>query len=275
MIVAHHVARLGAREVVAVEQPRDRRAGSRALQEVPQRDPCRAASAPTRDGTARPRSAARGGARPSPRRRRCAPRPRARPGRASRRASGSGPPRSPAAARAKTPRPSCSTRLALPWRSRCALPISPPNASTIAWCPRQTPSVGTPRVAHELDELPRPRPAGAGERTRCVGASARLVSVDRVVPAHDRPRAPSSPKEVREVVRERVVVVDEQDHVRAPPRARSRPRAPRACSGTPGAPPAGSESATIPPPACSSATPSCSTIVRIAMHVSSAPPGSA
>jgi hypothetical protein len=26
-------------------------------------------------------------------------------------------------------------------------PISPPNASTIAWCPRQTPSTGTPSSA--------------------------------------------------------------------------------------------------------------------------------
>ena len=32
---------------------------------------------------------------------------------------------------------------ALPWTSRRAGPTSPPKASTIAWWPRQTPSVGT------------------------------------------------------------------------------------------------------------------------------------
>src|SRR2546423_1646029 len=100
-----------------------------------------------------------------------------------------------------------------------------------------------------------------------------LVGVERIVPLDDDLAAELA-KEVCEVVRERVVVVDEQDH-RVLASANSIAvssaasfRRHSSCSA------AGSESATIPAPACSSATPSCRTIVRIAMQVSSVPSGS-
>src|SRR6266699_5004439 len=78
-------------------------------------------------------------------------------------------------------------------------------------------------------------------------------------------------EEYREVVRERVVVVDEQNQ-RWSASARSIAASTAAsfrrhssCSA------AGSESATIPAPACKYATPSRRRIVLIAMHVSSVP----
>src|SRR3990170_2911662 len=40
-----------------------------------------------------------------------------------------------------TVRPSCRTRLVLPWRSRAACPTVPPNAVPTPWWPRQTPRV--------------------------------------------------------------------------------------------------------------------------------------
>src|SRR5262249_31699322 len=104
--------------------------------------------------------------------------------------------------------------------------------------------------------------------------SRRLVHRDLVVPVHHHLRAELA-EEMSEVVRERVVVVD-QEHLHYPASARSIAvssaaslRRHSSCSA------AGSESATIPAPACRSATPSWSTIVRIAMLASSAPPGSA
>ena len=96
----------------------------------------------------------------------------------------------------------------------------------------------------------------------------RLVRVDLVVAPHDDLLAERA-EQVREVPRERVVVVDEEDHgcsdsarSIAVSSARSLARH-SSCSA------AGSESATIPPPACRCATPSRSQSVRIAMHVSS------
>ena len=68
---------------------------------------------------------------------------------------------------------------------------------------RRMSSIETPGVAG--------RP-GPGEMTRCVGASAlRLVRRDRVV-ADDVHLGAELLEEVREVVGERVVVVDQQDH---------------------------------------------------------------
>ena len=116
-------------------------------------------------------------------------------------------------------------------------------------------------------------PAGAGgddevrrrERFRRVG-------VDRVVPDHRDLRAELS-EQVRQVVGERVVVVDQQNrHYRASARSIAASSAASLfrhswCSA------AGSESTTMPPPACRYARPSRSSTVRIAMQVSSATPG--
>src|SRR5438445_13847851 len=105
------------------------------------------------------------------------------------------------------------------------------------------------------------------------GEPLRLVGVELVIPPHDDVRAERA-EEVREVVRERVVVVDQQDHGAASCSdsassiaASSAPSLARhsSCSA------AGSESATMPPPACRCATPSRSHSVRIAMQVSSSP----
>src|SRR5207247_7699169 len=96
---------------------------------------------------------------------------------------------------------------------------------------------------------------------------------DLVVPAHEHLR-PELLEEVDEVVGERVVVIDQQDHrsasasVIAVSSAASFRRH-SSCSA------AGSESATMPAPACRWATPSRRTTVRIAMHVSRPTPGSA
>src|SRR4051794_26107555 len=132
--------------------------------------------------------------------------------------------------------------------------------------------------AEPPDELDRDararRPAGAGGDDEVRGREPLgLVGVDGVVTADDDLRAELA-EQVREVVGERVVVVDQQDHPRASASSiaissAASLRRHSSCSA------AGSESATIPAPACSSATPSCSTTVRIAMHASSASPGSA
>ena len=120
---------------------------------------------------------------------------------------------------------------------------------------RRGPGVGRPAGARGDDEVGRAEPC-------------RPVGVDRVVAADDHLRAELA-EQVREVVRERVVVVDQQDQ-RCSASARSIAASTAAslrrhssCSA------AGSESATMPAPACRCATPSCNTIVRMAMHVSS------
>ncbi len=118
----------------------------------------------------------------------------------------------------------------------------------------------------------RGRPAGAGgddevRRREPLG----LVRVELVVAQH-RHLDSERPEQVREVVRERVVVVDEE-HAHADSASARSIAASRAaslfrhswCSA------AGSESATIPPPAWRYATPSRRTSVRMAMHVSIAP----
>src|SRR5438045_954147 len=96
-----------------------------------------------------------------------------------------------------------------------------------------------------------------------------LDAVDRqLAVAHRHDLAAELLQEMYEVVRERIVVVDHEDHL-APASATSTAASSAAslfrhswCSA------AGSESATIPPPACRCATPSLSTSVRIAMQVS-------
>ena len=151
--------------------------GVPALQEVARERRARPGSAPTRDGTGRRRPAARGGARPSPRRR-C--------GVAVETSSTSGiarrrervvarPPRTSGQAREEPARRRGARGLALPWTSSRAQPTSPPKTSTIAWWPRQTPSVGI--VGRERarrsprDDARVLRPARARARRR--GATAR------------------------------------------------------------------------------------------------------
>ena len=159
-----------------------------------------------------------------------------------------------------------------------AWPISPPNASTIAWWPRQTPSVGTRGPSSRIDldgDACVVRPPGTGGDDEPVGRE-RLgfLERDRVVPAHDDLGAELL-EQVHEVVGEGVVVVDEENlHAysfsassSAASSAASLARHSR-CSA------AGSESATTPAPAWSRAIPSAITIVRRAMHVSIVPPGS-
>src|SRR3954471_14624986 len=90
----------------------------------------------------------------------------------------------------------------------------------------------------------------------------RSVRVDRVVSPDDDVRTELA-EEVREVVGEAVVVVDQEDHATSSARSIACSSAASlarhsACSA------AGSESATIPAPACRCAIPFASTIVRMA-----------
>ena len=114
---------------------------------------------------------------------------------------------------------------------------------------------------------------GPGETDEVRGSElGGCVGVDLVVAPHDDLSAELL-QQVREVVRKRVVVVDEQDlHRAASARLRAVSSAASlrrhsSCSAW------GLESATIPAPAWRYATPSRRTIVRIAMHVSSEPSG--
>ena len=260
----HHAARLLAREVAAVEQLRQRRLDHARLQEVLARARARAASAPTRDGTARrrPRSSRWRTAITSPsaavadtssavRDRRRGERVVAA-GREVLRQAGED-----AAAVVVRRRSPCRARARAPRRPRRRTP------STIAWWPRQTPSTGTrPANARTIaSETPassgRPGPGRDDEVRR--REPLRLVDRDLVVSPHHDLRSELA-EQVRQVVRERVVVVDQQHfassaglrQVDRAPRARRSLRRHSSCSA------AGSQSATIPPPACSSATPSCS-----------------
>src|SRR5262245_10173707 len=113
------------------------------------------------------------------------------------------------------------------------------------------------------------RPGGDDEMARLHPFG--LVGVDCVVPAHLDLGA-ELPEQVRQVVGEGVVVVHEEDHPRASARSIARSSAASfrrhsSCSSV------GFESATMPAPAWRYATPSWSRIVRIAMHVSTAPSG--
>src|SRR5262249_28098467 len=93
-----------------------------------------------------------------------------------------------------------------------------------------------------------------------------------LVVAHDLQLRPQLTEVLDEVVRERVVVVDDDDHGRmvaaAMRRARTRPRALEQVSSHSVL---GSESATMPAPTCTDATPSRQTIVRMVMQESRFP----
>ena len=153
----------------------------------------RAASARSRGGTGRPRSEARGGGRPSPLRRGCGPRSRARPARVWPQASGSGRRSGPVEAPRRRPCRRARPLEALPCRSARAWPTSPPNASTIAWCPRQTPSVGTRGPSRRISstrDAGVDGPAGAGGDDELRGGQLLgLVDRERVVPEHPYLRA--------------------------------------------------------------------------------------
>ena len=98
------------------------------------------------------------------------------------------------------------------------------------------------------------------------------VRVDLVV-APDDDLSAELLQQVREVVGERVVVVDEQDLHRAASARLSAVSSAASLRRHSSCSACGLESATMPAPACRYATPSASTIVRIAMHVSSEPSG--
>ena len=154
-------------------------------------------------------------------------------------------------------------------------------AEADAECPRRR-----PEPPDELDRHARVAGApGPGGDDEPVGSERDgLVGRDRVVPDGDDLGAELL-EQVHEVVGERVVVVDHQDLHRLPSPARDHRAAScsarsiaassaaslrrhSSCSA------AGSESATIPAPAWRYAVPSRITIVRSAMHASMVPPGS-
>ena len=138
----------------------------------------------------------------------------ARPGSMWRRASGSGRRGSPAAGRRRARARRAATSVALPCTSSCAAPISPPKTSTIAWWPRHTPSSGhaARERAHDLlGDAGGLGPARAGRDDEVRRRDRlRLLDRDLVVPPHDHLRSQLA-EQVREVVRERVVVVDQED----------------------------------------------------------------
>src|SRR5205823_3595504 len=90
---------------------------------------------------------------------------------------------------AKRPRPSWRTVHAFPCTSSRAGPTAPPNTSTIAWCPRQTPSVGVEGASRRTISSVAPastgRP-GPGEITSRDGASRSRLQVCDAVAEDDR-----------------------------------------------------------------------------------------
>ncbi len=94
------------------------------------------------------------------------------------------------------------------------LTTAPPNASASAWCPRQTPSTGTPARAKDSIARARSRPARAARAGRddqpLGSAREQLVDVGGVV-ADDLRLAAHLPEVLDEVVGEGVVVVDDED----------------------------------------------------------------
>ena len=219
----------------------------------------------------------RGGARPSPRRPAPSPRPRSTSGTRRRRervvAPGEevlGQAGEDAAAVVRDRSSPCRARARAPGRPRRRRAARAPGGRG-----RRRAS-GRAGAGARGSRASRPRPRGGpgpGEidevRRR---ERLRLVGRDRVVAAHDDLGAELA-EQVREVVGERVVVVDQQDHRALPPRARSPPRAPRACAGTPRARRRDRSRRRSRRRPAGSARPSCRTTVRIAMHASSATPG--
>ncbi len=111
---------------------------------------------------------------------------------------------------------------------------------------------------------------GPGETTMRSGRRARISStVQRVVPDDDD--VPVERREdLDEVERERVVVVEDEDHGNSPALSTARMSA-RALFSHSSASDSASESATIPAPACTWSTPFATTAVRIAIATSRFP----
>ena len=139
---------------------------------------------------------------------------------------------------------------ALPCMSRGAGTISPPKESTMPGGRGRRRATASSARAGELTlerDTRLPRGAQAPARSSCASASA-LGLVDVIRRCAARPTsAPSSPKQLDEVVGERVVVVDQQDHRHRSASARSMAASSAAsllrhssCSA------AGAESATMP-----------------------------
>ena len=91
---------------------------------------------------------------------------------------------------------------------------SPPNASTIAWCPRQTPSVGMPASGKRRDastEIPASAGVqGPGEITSRSRPALEQLADARPVVADDLDLGAELAQVLDEVVGERVVVVDHE-----------------------------------------------------------------
>src|SRR4029450_6042020 len=130
----------------------------------------------------------------------------------------------------------------------------------------------------ELDHAPRglrpPRSGGEDHRLR-VTRGERLRGL-RVGPNHLGPTSQAL-HELNEVVDERVVVVDDKDHVTAPIRSAAVGAPPKAASiadafaSVSSSSRSGSESATIPAPVCTCAVPSAMTTVLSVMQKSMSP----
>ena len=165
MISSITVARLGPRQVAAVEQPRERLLDLiAALQEVAaERGPDGRQHRLRVELDAVDRLA-RGGGRPSPRRRRPSRRPRARPGRGSRRASGSGRPRAGRGGRRRSRGRRGETALALPWTSLLRLPdLAAEGLDDRLVAEADAEGRNTrPEPAHDLDRARRRPRAGRG-----------------------------------------------------------------------------------------------------------------
>ncbi len=150
---------------------------------------------------------------------------------------------------------------------------SPPNAMPMPWCPRQTPSTGVrgPEAADDLDrDAGILGAAGAGRDDDVRGLQRfDLAERDLVVAAHQRRRAQLA-EVLREVERERVVVVDEENHRPSSAMASACSSA-RALSRVSSYSAAGFESATMPAPAWMRALPSRMVMVRMAMQKSRLP----
>ena len=131
----------------------------------------------------------------------------------------------------KTPRPSCSIIAVLPCTGTGARTTRPPNAAPIAWWPRHTPSTGTAspkrRMTSSVSPASSGRP-GPGEITTCVGCIAAISSIGHLVVPPHRDRRPELAQVLHQVVGERVVVIENEDHVssKAPLQSAHRPARP-------------------------------------------------
>ena len=100
--------------------------------------------------------------------------------------------------------------------SRSARTTSPPNASPMAWWPRQTPSSGTPAAAAARTSgtlIPASRGVqGPGEITIAAGSQReRVLDAEGVVPVDHRIGAQLAGV-LDQVVGEAVVVVEDEEH---------------------------------------------------------------